>query len=146
MSRSLILPLKIGTPMSRLGCLLFGSTRLQEPESFEGGDRLMLVKILMRRRFQEGKVKEAFAVIKKIRSIAMNQKGYISGETFIAHDDSRKTMVIGTWQSMDDWMNWKEGATRKKLEGELEQFLEEPTEYEAYVYSKFYLSVSGGGS
>ena len=105
----------------------------------------MLVKVLMRRRFQEGKVKEAFSIIRKIRSLAMNQKGYISGETFIDHDDPRRTMVIGTWQSMDDWMNWKEDERRKKLETQLEDFLEAPTAYEAYVYSKFYLSVSGDG-
>ena len=106
----------------------------------------MLVKVLMRRRFQEGKVKEAFSIIRKIRSLAMNQKGYISGETFIDHDDPRKTMVIGTWQSMDDWTNWKEDERRRKLETQLEGFLERPTVYEAYVYSKYYLSVSGDGS
>jgi len=73
----------------------------------------------------------------------MNQKGYISGETLIDHEDPQKTLVIGTWQSMDDWLNWKENQKRKDLETTLEQLLEGPTEYEAYVYSKYYLSVSG---
>jgi len=106
----------------------------------------MLVKVLIKRRFKEGKINEAFSIIRKIRSMAMNQKGYISGETFIAHDDPCKTMVIGTWQSMDDWVSWKSDGRRKKLETQLEEFLERPTEYEAYVYSKFYLAVSGDGS
>lgn len=103
----------------------------------------MLVKVLMRRRFKEGKVRDAFSLIRKIRSRAMNRKGYISGETFIDHDDPRKTMVIGTWQSMDDWIKWKEDPRRKELESKLELLLEGPTEYESYVYSKYYLSISG---
>ena len=106
----------------------------------------MAIRVMIDREVKKGNRETAVEIIRELRAMAMKHPGYISGETFIAHDDSRKTMVIGTWQSMDDWMNWKEGATRKKLEGELEQFLEEPTEYEAYVYSKFYLSVSGGGS
>ena len=106
----------------------------------------MLVKVLIKRRFKEGKIKEAFSMIRKIRSLAMNEIGYISGETFIAHDDPHKTMVIGTWQSMDDWIKWRGDERRKKLEMQLEEFLEGPTEYESYVYSKFYLSVSGDRS
>ncbi len=107
----------------------------------------MLVKVLMKRRLKKnGNARDVFSLIRKIRARAMNQKGYISGETLIDHDDPRKTMVIGTWQSMDDWLNWKEAPRRKELESQLEPFLEGPTEYEAFVYSKFYLSVSGESS
>lgn len=103
----------------------------------------MLVKVLMRRRMKNDKVREVFSLINKIRARAMNQKGYISGETLIAHSDPRKSMVIGTWQDMDDWLSWKEDPRRIELEAQLEPLLEGPTEYEAYVYGKHYLSVSG---
>jgi quinol monooxygenase YgiN len=103
----------------------------------------MLVKVLMKRRMKNGNVREVFSLINKIRVWAMNQKGYISGETLIDHSDPRKIMVIGTWQDMDDWLRWKEEPRRIELEAQLEPLLEGPTEYEAYVYSKHYLSVSG---
>jgi len=105
----------------------------------------MLVKVYMRRRLKNGHAREVFSLIRKIRARAMNQKGYISGETLIDHGDPRKTMVVGTWQSMDDWLNWKENPHRKDLETQLEPLLEGPTEYEAFVYSKYFLSVSGEG-
>ena len=106
----------------------------------------MLVKVLMRRQLSNGTARKVFSLIRKIRARAMNQKGYISGETLIDHDDPQKTMVIGTWQSMDDWLAWKEDPSRKELETRLEPLLEGPTEYEAFVYSKYYLSVFGESS
>ena len=103
----------------------------------------MLVKVLMRRRMKNGNVREVFSLIRKIRARAMNQKGYISGETLVDHSDPRRSLVIGTWQDMDDWLRWKEDTRRIELEAQLEPLLEGQTEYEAYVYSKHYLSVSG---
>ena len=103
----------------------------------------MLVKVIMRRRMKDGHAREVFSLIRKIRGRAMNQKGYISGETLIDHADPRKSLVIGTWQSMEDWLDWKEDPRRIELEAQLEPLLEGPTEYEAYVYSKYYLTVSG---
>ncbi len=106
----------------------------------------MLVKVLMRRRFKKGKEKEAFSLVRKMRMRAMNQQGYISGETLIDHTDLQKTMVIGTWQNNDDWTNWKDNPERKELEERLAPLQDEPTEYESFVYSKYYLSVATSGS
>ena len=102
----------------------------------------MLVKVYMRRKLKKGHLRDAFALIRKIRARAMDQRGYISGETLIEYNDHEKTMVIGTWQSMEDWMNWKENPRRKELEVQLEKLLEWPTEYEAYIYSKHYLGLT----
>ena len=95
---------------------------------------VMVVKVLMKRQYKEGMGKEAFALIRKMRTRAMDQRGYISGETLIDPADDRKTMVIGTWQSMEDWLNWKNDPRRKECEEQLEQLLEVPAEYETYVY------------
>ncbi len=103
----------------------------------------MLVKVYMRRRFKEGSLRDAFLLIRKIRARAMLQQGYISGETLVDYNDPQKTMVIGTWQSMEDWMNWKENPRRKEIVPQLEALLEEPTEYEEYIYSKHYLGITG---
>ena len=106
----------------------------------------MLVRVFIKRRFREGAARHVFSLIRKIRARAMNRKGYISGETLIDSTDSRKTMVIGTWQSMDDGLSWEQDPRKKELEAQLERFPEAPAEYEVYVYSKYYLSVSGDGS
>ena len=94
----------------------------------------MVVKVLMKRRFKEGNEKEGYVLISKMRTRAMDRRGYISGETLINNDDIRKTMVIGTWESMEDWLNWKEDPRRKESEARLEKLLAEPSEYETYSY------------
>ena len=60
----------------------------------------MVVKVLIKRRIKEGRAREVFALLNKFRSDAMNQKGYISGETLFNHDAPQEILVIGMWQSM----------------------------------------------
>jgi len=38
---------------------------------------------------------------------------------------------------MDNWLDWKEDLARKANEARLEQYLEGPTEYEAYVFGTY---------
>ena len=104
----------------------------------------MLVKIFIRRRIKEGKDKEAFMLLKKIRFNAMNHEGYISGETLISAEDPQEVMVVSTWHSMEKWASWKESEGRKGLDAKLEELQEEPTEYEPFVFSKYRLSVQTG--
>jgi hypothetical protein len=44
----------------------------------------MIVKVMIKRKIKEGKAREVFALLNKFRADAMNQKGYISGETLIS--------------------------------------------------------------
>jgi heme-degrading monooxygenase HmoA len=101
----------------------------------------MLVKVFIKRRFKKEKARAVFSHLKKLRFEAMQQKGYITGETLIDPDDPQKLMVIATWESRKDWLNWKMNENRKAKEAELEVWLEAPAEYETYVYSKYWISV-----
>jgi len=104
----------------------------------------MLVKVFIKRRVKKDKVMEVFKQLRKIRYEAMKQEGYISGETMFDPDDAQKILVISTWQSMDNWLDWQSNQIRKSANAELDPFLEGPTEYENYIYSKFYLKISAG--
>jgi heme-degrading monooxygenase HmoA len=97
----------------------------------------MAVKVIIKRRFKEGRAKEVFALLKKFRSEAMDQDGYITGETLIGFDDPQKVLVIATWQSIDNWLKWKEDSGRKAKETLLQQYLEGTTEYEAYILGAY---------
>jgi len=102
----------------------------------------MVVKVLIRRKIKEGKTREVFALLNKFRSDAMNQKGYISGETLINHDDPQEILVISMWQSMENWMMWRENSERIANERLLEQWLEDPAEYQTYVLGTYYAQFS----
>ena len=92
----------------------------------------MAVKVLIKRHFKEGKTAEAFALLLKFRHDAMNQPGYISGETLSNHYDSRKIVVISTWQTIEDWIRWQESDEREANESQFESMLEVPTQFEIY--------------
>ncbi len=97
----------------------------------------MAVKVLIKRHIKEGQSKEVFALLNKTRSAAMNQKGYITGETLMSHDDPHRVIVISTWQTIDNWLAWKDNKERKGIEAKLEPYLQFPTEYEEYVFGTF---------
>ena len=97
----------------------------------------MAVKVLIKRRFKEGKAKEVFALLNKFRAEAMSQTGYITGESLINIDDPQKILVISTWQSIENWLKWKEDPARKANEAKLQQYLEDPTEHETYVFGTY---------
>ena len=98
----------------------------------------MIVKVMIKRKIKEGKAREVFALLNKFRSAAMNQKGYITGETLINHDNPREILVIAMWQDMENWLKWRENPERKANETILERWLEEPTAYESYIFSTQY--------
>ncbi len=93
----------------------------------------MIAKIIIKRRFVEGKNKQILALLNEIRSKAMNQDGYISGETLSKNDYPQNMAVIATWQSMEDWLNWKNSEERRKYEAMIEIYQTRPTEFEEYL-------------
>ena len=97
----------------------------------------MAVKVIIKRRFREDKANEVFALLKKFRAEAMDQEGFITGETLIGFDDPRIVVVIATWLSRDDWLKWKDHPDRKSDEALLEPYLEGPAEYEEYVHGSY---------
>ena len=97
----------------------------------------MAVKVLITRKIQEGKALEVFALLNKHRAEAMNQPGYISGETLIGHDDPWEILVISTWHNVEAWLKWKGDPLRKANEAKVEHWLEGPTEYKAFVLGTY---------
>lgn len=93
----------------------------------------MVAKIIIKRRFLEGKTAEVLELMHDLRFAAMSQDGYVTGETLMQVDDPQKLVVIGTWQDIDSWHKWQNTDKRKELEAKLEAYTVEPTIYEEYV-------------
>jgi len=98
----------------------------------------MLVKVIIKRKIQEGRTREVFALLNKMRADATHQRGYVSGETIINHDNPQEMLVISIWQGMENWLKWKENPERKANEVQLERWLDGPTEYNAYVLGTYF--------
>lgn len=93
----------------------------------------MIAKILIKRTFQKDVERQILPILQKMRAAAMSQPGYISGETLTNYENPQRVTVIGTWQSMENWLSWKSSPERAKLESMLEVFQVGPTEFEEYV-------------
>lgn len=104
----------------------------------------MLVRVIIKRQVKAENEMVVYGLLKDLRADAMQQEGYISGETLISAYDPHKIVVISTWHSMDNWNSWKENEQRKKIDAILEKLQVEPTAYEVYVYSKYRMAVKSG--
>lgn len=93
----------------------------------------MIAKILIKRRFVKENRPAILSLLKKMRSIAMNQPGYISGETLMHLEYPENMAVLCTWQSMEEWTSWKKSEERKTYEAMLEIYQTRPTEFEEYL-------------
>jgi heme-degrading monooxygenase HmoA len=100
-------------------------------------ETVMNAKILIKRKFKKGKQKEVLALLRELRSGALNQPGYISGQTLTSTENPRTMMVIGTWQDMESWYNWKRNSMRQTLEQMLETYQVESTEYQEFKVGAF---------
>ena len=92
----------------------------------------MVVKIIIKRRVSEKKSEQLTPLLMQLRNLAMNQPGYISGETMKRIDRPGETMVISTWNSMEDWREWSTNAERATIQAQIDALLGMPTEYEIY--------------
>jgi quinol monooxygenase YgiN len=97
----------------------------------------MQARILIKRKFKKGKQKEIMALLWELRSSALHQSGYISGETLVSNEDPQMLLVIGTWENLASWHSWKENETRQTLEKTLALYQEGSTEYHEYISGSF---------
>jgi len=93
---------------------------------------VMAVKILIKRHFKENAAEQALGLLQGFRHDAMNQSGYISGETWVNHYDPSRITVVSTWQTVEDWIQWEESDQRAANEAKLKGILRTPAQFEVY--------------
>ena len=93
----------------------------------------MAIGVLIKRVISHGEdAKVLLPHIIELRSLAVRQPGYISGETFLNLDRSEECLVIGRWTSLKHWQRWKRDPRRIELNENIEKHLETKTEYNIY--------------
>lgn len=96
----------------------------------------MAVKIFIRRRIPEDRTNDLLPLFRRLRNLATNQAGYISGETLKNLDDPTDYLVISTWQSIDNWREWVVSRDRMEIQSEIDARLPEASVYEIYQYGQ----------
>jgi heme oxygenase (mycobilin-producing) len=94
----------------------------------------MAVRVFIEREIQPGNDLKLHNLLMQLRTKAMLQKGYITGETLRDVSNANKFLVIGTWNSIGDWNAWQSNAERKKLQEELDKLMKTPEKFTVYTY------------
>ena len=94
----------------------------------------MAVEVLIRRKIMETMAEELSPLIVKLRSLAMIQPGYISGETLNCIDPPgrKEYLVRSTWHSVDDWKKWLHSKERSAVNDKIDKLSREKAEYAIY--------------
>ena len=94
----------------------------------------MAVKILIKRQVPEHKENELKILLNELRSLTMNEPGYITGETLKRVDRPGEYLVISTWNSSEEWRKWVLSEARTEIQNQIDRLLGTETQYEIYAY------------
>ena len=94
----------------------------------------MAIRVLIERRIVPENEPALSSLLMKLRSKAMHAKGYISGETLRSLQDPYEYLVIGTWNSLDDWKRWEAEKERQEIQSEIDSLLRAPAVQRVFVY------------
>ncbi|MBI4642709.1 MAG: antibiotic biosynthesis monooxygenase [Deltaproteobacteria bacterium] len=93
-----------------------------------------MVKVLLEREIKGEHVGEIIRLLRHLRVLAMQQLGYISGETLHAVDNPNYYLVISSWESLEHWQDWFNNPERQKLQEKIDSYMESPTRIRAFTY------------
>ena len=94
----------------------------------------MAVKVIILRTVPEGAEEHLKPLLQELRSRAMRQPGYISGETLVNIDNPREYLVLSSWQSVEDWNRWIADAQRAAVQKQVDALLGRETLYQIYYH------------
>ncbi len=95
----------------------------------------MTVKIIIKRKVPQEKKQDLLPLIRELRILTNRQKGYISGETLQRIDKPGETLVVSTWETVEDWKQWFASQERSVLQAKIDTLLGKETEYQIYTHA-----------
>ena len=93
----------------------------------------MAIHVIIKRKVKQGhQAKELVPLILQMRSLAVYQPGYISGETLCDIEHPGDCLVISTWETVEDWNKWVHSKERARIDQKIENLIGKKTEYHIY--------------
>ena len=93
-----------------------------------------MIRVMIERRFQAGKEAELENLLVELRSRAMAQPGYVSGETLRALDDPSLWLVLSTWLDVSLWKAWEASPERLEIEDKIGRIAIAPAKVSAFSF------------
>jgi quinol monooxygenase YgiN len=93
-----------------------------------------MVKIIIERRCKPNKEAELESLLVELRTNAVQQRGYVSGETLRSVDDPSLWLVLSTWLDVDLWKAWEASLDRQEIADRLEPLLVVPEKTSSFSF------------
>jgi heme-degrading monooxygenase HmoA len=84
-----------------------------------------MIRVMIERYCQLGKEKQLRDLMLELRSAAMRQPGYLTGETLREVENPSLFMVISTWITLEAWKVWQTSRQRLLIEEMMEPLIKE---------------------
>lgn len=92
-----------------------------------------MIKVMIERHCQPGKEAQLMDLLLELRSAAMRQHGYITGETLREAENPSVFMVIGTWITLETWRVWQTSRQRLAVDEMIDSLLTETRKVRVFV-------------
>ncbi len=102
----------------------------------------MSVKVVIERKLRQELPPDALKAVNELRKKAMQQLGYITGETLYS-DQENNLVVFSYWSSLDDWERWKDNQEREAVDRKLRPYLKEEPMIRYFEPAADYLKRTG---
>ena len=68
----------------------------------------MTIKVVIERTVKPDKKDKLLEILKEMSPKAIQQPGYVKGETLCSIENPNTHMIISTWHSLQDWRRWED--------------------------------------
>ncbi len=92
----------------------------------------MTIKVLIKRKIPGTVSGDLGLIFMEMRAAAMQQKGYVGGETLRRVDAPDECLIISRWQTVDDWTRWLISDERRRYQEKIDALTEGETKCEVY--------------
>ncbi len=97
----------------------------------------MSVLIIIKRVFRMDQTKQLIPLLKKLRTEAEKQPGFISRTTYSKLNDPGELVVIMEWATVDEWLKWMDNEVAKDLQRQIDSIIGEKTFFDIYKPEDF---------
>ena len=93
-----------------------------------------MVRVVIERRCRPDKEAEIENLLIELRTKAMQQRGFVSGETLKSVDDPMLWLVVSTWADDEMWREWENSPVRQGIMDKMEPLMFEPEKISVFKY------------
>ena len=95
----------------------------------------MSLKVIIQRRVPASCEAALPPLLRQLRSLALQQPGYLSGETLVHLDEPEAQLVISSWRDRACWEQWVNHPQRAAVQTQIDALLNSETRYDLYQHS-----------